>query len=96
MDRNLSSKEDPPKLGKFRPNYFVTEFSLLIALLFFTGVNILYAENKADFQTSGSPFFPDLTLVLLIFGSSFLILGILSYLSIQRKKSPMMDSKSRV
>jgi len=96
LDRNLSSKEDQPKLGEFRPNYFVTKFSLLITLLFFTGVNILYAENRAHFQTSGSPFFPDLTLVLLISGSSFLILGILSYLSIQRKEPPVTNSKSRV
>jgi hypothetical protein len=96
LEKNLSSRQNRSKLGEFRPHHFVTEFSFLIALLFFTSVNMLFAENKSDFQTSGSPFFPDLTLIMMISGSSFLILGVFSYLSIQRKKPPVMDSKSRI
>jgi hypothetical protein len=97
VDRSLSNKENSVSLEKSRPRYLVSEVSLLIALFFFTGLNILYAENKSDFQTStGSAFYPDLTLLLLILGAAFLTLSSFSFLLVETKRPTQIDARSRV
>jgi len=94
---SLSDNENSRSFQKSRPRYFVSEISLLLTLFSFTGLNILYAENKSDFQAStGSPFYPDLTLVLLISGAAFLTLSIFSFLSVKAKKPVEIDANCRV
>ena len=58
---------------------------------------MIYAENKSDFQTSSaSPYYPQFTFVLLVFGAVFVLVSAFSFLSTEAKRSPAIDSNSRV
>ncbi len=98
MGSSLSDgKQKSAEKMEFHPNYFATVFFLFLSLLCFTAMNIIYAENTTDFQTSnGSLFYVDCTLALLIVGSLFLVASVVSFLSIQKRKPTTLDSQSRV
>ena len=97
MDREFNNEVGSSGRENFRGSYFGTELFLILSLFCFTGLNLVYGENRTDFQISGgSPFFPDVTLVLLVFGSIFLALSFRSFLSVQQKKLPVADARSRI
>ena len=78
-------------------NYLGAKLSLVVALFFFIALNVIYAENKSAFLTSdSSPFYPDLSLVLLCAGSILILYGALSFLQAQRRRPMSVDSNSRV
>jgi hypothetical protein len=92
-----SEKEEKNSAVSRRPSYLPSEISLLVALLFFTTVNLIYAENKSDYQTSsGSAYYPDLTLIFLVLGAAFLTISIVGFLRIESRKPLTIDSQSRV
>jgi hypothetical protein len=70
---------------------------LLVALVFFTCMNIIYAQNKAEFQTStGSYFYPDVSLALLLLGTVFLAISAVNFLLIESRRPLSIDSSSRL
>jgi hypothetical protein len=76
--------------------YLVSELSILFALLFLASMNIIYAATKSYFQISGgSPFYPDITLILLLLGFVFICAAALSFLKIEWKTPPNIDANSR-
>jgi len=92
-----SEKEEKNSAVSRRPSYLPSEISLLVALLFFTTVNLIYAENKSDFQTSsGSAYYPELTLVFLVLGAAFLTVSIVGFLRIESRKPLTIDNQSRL
>lgn len=92
--------DEKNKTGEPRRNqspYLLSEISILFALIFFIGMNVVYAENRVDFQTSGSsPVYPDLTLSLLILGSALICISVISFLRVEAKKPVSIDPDSRV
>ncbi len=60
MSENWSNDKNMSKHKDRRSSFHLSEISLLIALLVFTSMNFVYAENKSDFQTTNaSPFYPE-------------------------------------
>ncbi len=97
MDRNLSSDKKNAGFKEGRPSYLRSEISILLALLFFTGANLLYAENQSDFQIStASPFYPEVTLGMLLCGVLFVSISIVSFLLTERRRPLTVDASSRV
>jgi len=90
-------KRKSGEAGLLRSKYWLSEISLLLALISFTGMNIIYAENKIDFQTTGlSPFYPDLTLSFLILGSLLVCLSAIYYLWVEARKPIEIGKDSRM
>jgi hypothetical protein len=97
LDRDFNNEVSSSGRENFRVSYFTAELFLILSLFCFTGLNLVYGENRAEFQTSGgSPLFPDVTLALLVFGSIFVVMSFRSFLLVQKKKLPVVDARSRI
>jgi hypothetical protein len=97
LREDSSDGQDSSEIKNLRPSYLVSEFSLVTALVFFTFINLLYATNKSEFQTSGeSPFYPDLTLSLLIIGTALLSLTVISFLRVEVRRPVHVGANSRI
>lgn len=100
MNLDERERDERKKIGwlfRGRSLYFFSEVSLLLALILFTGMNLVYSENRADFQTSDSSIvYPDFTLILLILGSALICTSVISFLRVEAKKPANVDPGSRM
>jgi len=98
MEENLSDERKTSATSRKEGSpYRFSEFSLVAGILCFIVVNLIYAENKVDFETSGeSTFFPDVTLLLLVLGATFMIVSVASFLSVESKRTTTIDSQLKV
>lgn len=96
MDENVTESRKSAGLSGLHSRYFVSEFFIALALVFFTAMNIIYVENRSVFQTSNgsSSFYPDVTLLLLLVGVAFLATGAASFLRIEAKQPIGAESDS--
>jgi hypothetical protein len=93
----LPSSETKSRELKRKPSFISSWITLLVSLSFFTGLNLVYAENKPAFElSSSSAFYADLTLVLLLVGVAFLCASVFLFLRVEIRNHPIIDSNSRV
>jgi hypothetical protein len=95
LSENISNGQK--HVDNLTQNYLGAKLSVVTSLPLFIALNVIYAENKSAFLTSNSsPFYPDLSLILLSAGSILILYGVLSFLRAERKRPMYADGKSRV
>lgn len=92
-----SDRQSSTTKKKYLLKYLLAESFFLGAILSFTGMNLIYAANKIDFESSsGTAFYPDVALILLVIGAIFLASSLLSFFSIESQRPLERDAQFRL